>query len=193
MHPILMIILITVLVVAFALYMARVRRDSANADDGIHESRIGERLRRLNENKEKYAVMTPDLLAETPDDALLEAVLSGLWAKMEPDLSNAAEVMASQSQGRQRMYALYLVTGDVKQDGFDALKASADAQFIPMAQAALEALGMEGSRALLGDALHSEDAGAYDDAYVETFTGEAGKEKMTAYIRENAREFCDLA
>lgn len=185
------VIVIVLLAALFAWLWRAGRRASGDGHDGLRATRIGDGLRRLNADKRKYATMTPALLAETPDYALLSAVLANLWAKMRPDLSDAAEVVARQPRERQLLYSLFAVTGGIRQDGLAALLAGADAAYLPDARAALEALDMPGSAALLADALAAEAPDAYDEPYLETFEGEGGKERMTAYIRAHADTFID--
>jgi len=188
-----MSILIGALIAAAAAYiLLRALRCGGGREDGMHSSRIGHGLRRLRDNKQKYAVMTEALLSETGDEALLEAVLSGLWAKMKNDLSDAPEVMAQETRGRRFIYAIYAVTGGMGQEGLARLKAGADAVFLPLCAEALEAIGAMGSAAILREALGAEGgADDWDAPYLESFEAEKGKEKMVAFIRANAGEFVD--
>lgn len=185
------IIALAAVLLALLYWFGRRRQDDAE-DTGMQRRRIGDGLRRLNANKAKYATLTQTLLAETPDDQLLEAVLSNLWAKMPGDLSGAPAIMQAQSMPRQYVYALYAVTGGAKQDGFVALKAGPDAAFLPVALAALDALDMPQSAALLRLAVAETDADAYQTPYAEAFAAEDGKAKLIAYIRSNQRDFTDL-
>lgn len=173
-------------------YGPRARREAANPNEGTHQMRIGDGIRRLNAFKKKYAVMTPTLLAETPDDDLIEAVLSNLWAKMRPDMKDALTVIQGQSAARQNIFALYAVTGGVKQAGFEKIKDSPDAVLLPAALQALLAMDMPQSAALLEAAIAAdEDADEYKVPYTDTFHGEGGQEKMIAYIRANPQGFSD--
>lgn len=189
------IALIGVVLLLALVWLVRANRrvDGKQAQqEGLHNRRIGDGLRRLHANKEKYGVMTEALLAQTEDDMLLEAVLSNLWAKMQPDLSDAVAVMAGQSPERRRIYALYAVTGSVKQDGFEKALRGPEGPFAAAALEALGVLGMSQSAALMAEALRGDTPDLYNEPYTETFVGEAGKERMTAYIRENSKAFCDL-
>lgn len=159
--------------------------------EGMHKRRIGEGIKRLNENKAKYATMTEDMLAQTPDDDLLEAVLSNLWAKMRPDMADALGVIQAQGEGRQRMFALYAITGGIKQAGFDKIKESPDKVLLPMAIGGLEALDMPRSVAQMRRALEAEEADDFNVPYTDAFDEEDGKARMTAYIRQHPEEFID--
>ncbi len=154
-------------------------------------NRVGDRLRRMRENMRKYAVMTETLLRETPDEALLEAVLSNLWAKMRDDLSDADEVLVALSEERRRVFALYAVTGGVGQAGLAETLAGGDAALVPVCADALDAIGAARSAEALRAGMAAEDPDGYSDAYTEAFEAEAGKERMVAYIRANSAAFCD--
>lgn len=162
-------------------------------NEGLRNNRIGDGLRRLDTNKKKYTVMTQALLDETPDHQLIEAVLSNLWARMRPDMTDALTVAQAQSLSRQYIFALYAVTGGIKQVGFDMLKASPDVVLLPIALEALEALDLPQSAALMRQAIDEEDADGYREPYTDAFDAEGGKEKMIAYIRGNASSFLDLS
>lgn len=191
------IVLLALIGVILVIMLARLARESKKRDaqpdgnDGMHNRRVGDGLRRLRENKKKYGTMTEALLAETPDEGLLEAVLANLWAKMRPDMTDALTVIQQQNRQRQHIFALYAVTGGVKQAGFEKIKESPDAVLLPMTLEGLEALGMPQSAELFSRAMQEEEADAYDEPYIETFEGEGGRERMTAYIRDNAAAFCD--
>lgn len=192
MQIILMALLGIVLAFLLVRFGPRSRREAEKPNEGMHNKRIGDGLRKLNANKKKYAVMTRALLDETPDDNLIEAVLSNLWAKMAPDLSDALAVMPEQTKERQYIFALYAVTGGIKQAGFEKLKDCPDAALLPVALEALQVLDMPQSAMLMQKGIEEEDADAYQEPYTDTFDGEAGKAKMIAYIRDHADAFCDL-
>lgn len=184
-------VLLALLLVRFGP-VARKRQQEGGPNDGMHKTRIGDGLRRLRENKAKYGTLTPELLAQTEDDDLIEAVLSNLWAKMQPDMSDALTVMRGQNEARRMIFALYAVTGGVKQAGFVKLKDSPDAELLPVALVGLETLEMPQSAALLREAMEDgADADAMQTPYGEAFAGEAGKERMIAYIREHPAAFSD--
>lgn len=191
MPTVLLVLIIILLAAMLARLIIAGRNLRKNPDGGIHSRRIGDGLRKLHTDMAKYANMTGDLLAETPDDELLEAVLTGLWAKMRPDLSDAAAVMAMESRERRNLYAIYAVTGGVRQDGFSALQSSPDAAFLPTAREALQVLDLPQSAALLREGLQAEEPDAYNEPYLETFEGEGAKAKLIAYIRSNAAAFTD--
>lgn len=189
------IIIMALLGVLLAYLMVRFgplsQRKAESSGETVTRERIGDRLRRLEANKKKYAVMTQSLLEETPDEELIEAVLSNLWAKMRPDMKDALDVIQRQSMERQTIFALYAVTGGVKQAGFEKLKESPDAVLLPTALGALDSLEMTQTISLLRSAMETEDADQYQTPYTDSFDGEGGREKMIAYIRENPDGFLD--
>lgn len=170
------------------------QKRAQNADDGLHGRRIGDGLKRLNAMKAKYAVMTRQLLDETSDDGLIEAVLSNLWAKMAQDMSDALTVISKQSPGRRMIFSLYAVTGGARQAGFAKLMESPDAALLPDALDGLQALQMHESAAILREAVGAgDDADSFRAPYADAFAAEDGKGRMAAYIRENPSDFLDLA
>jgi len=179
-------------VAAAVLLFFLIKKPGDHQDGAMGTNRIGDGLKRLDAGKKTYAVLTPTLLADTQDDKLLEAVLSNLWAKMKPDLSDALEIIREQSQGRKWIFAIYAVTGGVKQDGFEGLKKSEDAELLPACVEGLEAIGATGTAAILAEAISAETgADRFDAPYLESFDTEEGKEKMAAYIRGNPGGFVD--
>lgn len=187
-----MVVLGVVLAYLVVRFGPRAQREAAKKESGqIEKARIGDGLRRLNANKQRYKEMTPALLAETPEDMLIEAVLSNLWAKMQPDLSDALTVMRTQSPERQHVFAVYAITGGVKQAGFEKIKDCPDAELLPVALEGLRAMDMPQSADLLQKAIDEEDADAYNTPYSDTFDGENGKDKLSAYIRAHATAFTD--
>lgn len=194
MSAALIILLVAVVMLVVAVVGTGLRKRQEADEGDIQWNRIGDRLRRLQANMEKYKVMTPALLEETPDDKLIEAVLSNLWAKMAPDMSDASAVMAGQNTERQHLFALYSITGGIGQDGVAATKQGSDGHWGPMAVQALEEMGMPQSATLLHEGLSvdGEEADSFQGPYLETFDGEGGKERMVAYIRTHAKDFSDL-
>ncbi len=186
-------IAISVLFAILLVYLlARLNPFSRGGEDGLLKNRIGDGLRKLKALKRKYAVMTESLLMAAPDDELLEAVLANLWAKMAPDLSDAHGVMRGQSEGRRHIYALYAVTGGVRQSGFAAVRKGEDASLLPGCAQALEAIGAPSSADLLRRAMAADDPSPFSAPYLESFDAEDAKAKMVAYIRKNPEAFCDL-
>ncbi len=181
-----------IVVLAAALFLLYWMRRAPSADEGMHEGRVGDGLRRLRAQQQKYAVMTTALLAETPDELLLEAVLSNLWAKMNPNLSDALPVLDSLSRSRRLVFALYAVTGGIKQDGLTSVQKGSDAPLIPLCEQGLSAISAARSAEIFRHLTSTGGAGL-EDAYLETFEAEDGRALMVRFIRENAAEFVDLA
>lgn len=163
-----------------------------HASEGtIFRNRIGDGMRELAAKKKKYAIMTPVLIAETPDETLVEAVLCNLWAKMRPDLSDAFDVMQALSLRRQYFFTLYAITGGIRQAGIQKLKESSDARLLPQCLEALEAVSITGCAEVLREAMQAEDGESYTAPYLEHFTAEDGYAKLVDFIRVNAADFCD--
>lgn len=159
---------------------------------GYGENRIGDRLKRLKANKRRYAVMTPELLNQTEDDLLLEAVLSNIWAKMAEDLHDMADVLSRETRDRKYIFSLYAVTGTVSNGGFEALFAGPDAALVPQCAEALEAIDMTACAQMLRKATGAgTGADAFSAPYLECFDALNGRERMVRFIRDNAGDFTD--
>ncbi len=181
---------LAVLVLA-VLFITRFVKGAGGKGTESHTSRIGDRIRKLNEDKRKYAVMTEALLMETENGSLLGAVLANLWAKMAPDLSDAHGVMSGLSKERQMIYALYAVTGSVNQKGFSAALSGEEGPLFSACGDALETIGAAQSAKILREGADALDPDVYTEAYLEAFEAEGGKAKMAAFVRENPSAFCD--
>lgn len=119
------------------------------------------------------------LLDSVPDDALLEAVLSNLWAKMDADFSNEEAVFSSMSIDRKHIYAIYAVTGALR------TQQPIPESIRPYCEEALHAMGTPGCAALLSI--------GNTEAYLRRFDEEHVKALMAVYIRAHATGFCDDA
>lgn len=176
------------------IHFLRGNKKSGDPGDGeLRTVKVGDRLRRLKAMQQKNRVLTAAALAETPDDALLETVLSNLWAKMAPDLSDAKDVLSGLSEERRLLFALYAVTGGVREGGFSGLLRGEDAAFVANCEKGLEAIGAAQSAQALREALRANAPDDFSDAYTEAFDREDGMAKMVAFIRQNSRAFVDLA
>ncbi len=173
------------------VYMRKKNRDVASEHDGLRTERVGDGLRRLQANQERYRELTAASLAEIPDELLLEAVLSNLWAKMRPDLADARDVLSGLSEGRKQLFAMYAVTGGVLDGGFSGLLKGEDAAFAADCEAGLRAVGANASADVLREALASAEPDLLSDAYAEAFDAEDGRARMVIFIRENAVAFTD--
>ena len=181
------IVLLFIVVIGFLLFIATRHRPAAE-DAGMHRRRIGDGLRHLRALEETYAVMTPALLSQIPDSQVLEAVLANLWAKMRPGLENASEVMRGLSLPRQALYAVYTVTGSLRQHGA-AQTLRDEAEWFPQCAQALRALEMDETATLL-QSVQAGDAQAAE-AYLESFSALDGKGRLVWYVREHVEAFCD--
>lgn len=189
------IAIMALLGVALAFLLVRygpvAQKRKRNPDAGLQGNRVGDGLRRLKQNKQKYAEMTGQLLAETPDENLIEVVLANLWAKMRPDMADALTVIEGQSVGRRYVFAVYAVTGGVKQAGFEKLKDCPDRVLLPVALEALQAMELPRSAALLHSAMETDEADSLNVRYTDAFDEEDGKGRMVEYIRAHTEDFID--
>lgn len=162
-----------------------------NGQEGgkLDQNRIGDGLRHLNAQMERYRHLSKETLEQLPDESLLEAVLANLWAKMEPGLGNARAVMAGQTAPRRRLYAVYSVYGQVREAGLEPLPADAEE-----AAECLKSIGAVGTAELLQRAVESPDERAWLQApFLESFDAEQTKSRLHRYIREHMDAFSDAA
>lgn len=180
-----------VLLLFVTLFIIRFVKKTLGDERESKPNRIGDGLRKLNADMQKYTIMTEALLVETEDESLLAAVLANLWAKMRPDLSDANAVMAGLSRERQMVYALYAVTGGVMQESLASVIRGKDGSLVPACADALTAIGAVKSADILLACYTAENPDLYTDAYLDAFDAENGKMKMVHFIRENSAAFCD--
>lgn len=163
--------------------MGLLKRWKKETDEGLHMSKLGDGLRKHNAAIAENAVMTEQRICQTPDEALLAAILSNLWAKMEPSLDDEEAVIRGLSLGRRRLYAIYAVTGDLQRMDFEALSGSKDGVWLSPCEEALQALGAEQCAALL--------RARKRDEYLMRFDEDELMAQMVRYIREHMAEFVD--
>jgi len=198
-------ILWVVILVVAALFIStlRFRKNAGGASGGPSGAedaepepawggeRIGSFVQKLKQDMETYREMTPALLAETPDERLLEAVLSNLWAKMRPGLTDEREVVRGLSQPRRDLYALYTLTGQLY--GEDApWPPAVEREDLPGALRVLDAVGAVETAALLRSAqANPEEFAKVGAPYTDAFDAEDVRGKLPGYIRANAVGFLD--
>jgi len=175
--------LVLILLALLAWRLLRVPERAA-----LDKNRIGDGLRHLNEQIERYRHLSRETLAELPDEALLEAVLANLWAKMEPGLGNARAVMAEQNAPRRLLYAVYEVYGHVREEGLEPLP-----EGLEEAAECLEAIGAVRTAGLLRKAAEEPtERPLLQDPFLESFDAEQTKSRLCRYIRERMDAFSDL-
>lgn len=153
----------------------------------LEKNRIGDGLRHLNAQMEQYRHLSKETLAQLPDEALLEAVLANLWAKMEPGLGNARAVMAEQSEPRRLLYAVYSIYGQVKQEGLEPLP-----EDLANAVECLKTVGAIATADLLIRAMEAPSERPLLQApFLESFDAEQTKLRLNRYIREHLDAFSD--
>lgn len=189
MNALILALVVIIAVCVAVIFAARGGMNKASREEGARFRRVGDGLKELEEKKKRFSHLTAEILAETGDDGLLECVLSNLWSKMRPDLSNAYEIVSPMSPGRRLVYSLYAVTGSLKQDGVKKFFKSPDARFMPEALSALQPLEASDVRSALSALESGENSSAAP--YLEAFDALDVKARMVAYIRAHTEEFVD--
>ncbi|HML48178.1 MAG TPA: hypothetical protein PKE04_15655 [Clostridia bacterium] len=178
-------LLFTLALILLAVLAWRLLRDGR--EDKLDKNRIGDGLRHLNAQMEQYRHLSGETLAQLPDEALLEAVLSNLWAKMEPGLGDARAVMAEQAAPRRLLYAVYDVYGHVREKGLEPLPEGLDE-----AAECLNAIGAVRTAELLRRAAEApSERPLLQEPFLESFDAEQTKARLNRYIREHLDAFSD--
>lgn len=137
-----------------------------------------------------YKHLSAELLAATPDDQLVPAVVSNLLAKAEDAKADPYAVIPALSLERSAVYSIWLLSRELHKGDPTALRSSGQFGFSELAADALDHLGETEPAALLRDYLQTAD-----EATAEQMKTMLDEEKLTAllvpYIRENADAFCD--
>lgn len=137
-----------------------------------------------------YKVMTPALLAETPDSELITAVVSNLLAKAEAERTDPYRLIPSLSQGRADVYCLWLFMRELEAGNPESLRRSEQFGFSELAVNALRML----EQTALADALHDYLQTA-DPALADTMKALIAEHDLPAMlvsmIRSDPESFCD--
>lgn len=135
-----------------------------------------------------YAVMTAELLQNTPDDKLVDAVVRNLMEKLTVRRPDPLITIPRLSHGRNAVYFTWMLVKEVEHNGADALLTKPANRFVDVGVEGLVALGADRSaeavRAFMNNA---ETADA-----VEAVLGEEQPLNFCVeYIRNNPEEFLD--
>lgn len=145
---------------------------------------------RAEQLQKQYAVMTPALLAETADDAVVNAVIANLMGKLREENPDPLITMPQQSVGRSAVYFCWLLCKEAEKNGVAALLQKPTVRFADIGAESFKIVG----------AVATADAFA---AYRETPTDETAaalenalqtEQPLTlcvAYIRSLPDEFTD--
>lgn len=147
---------------------------------------------RADELKQRYTHLTADLLAETPDDQLVEAVAVNLMTKTDDKNPDPYYVVMAASHGRRAVYSVWVTVKELTSGTLEEYRKSPSARFAEPAVDGLKLIGAEACAMLLEKALESEQP---DELLATAFRDGVAQEDplalAAAYIRRNPDDFTD--
>ena len=123
---------------------------------------------RAEQLQKQYAVMTPALLAETADDAVVNAVIANLMGKLREENPDPLITMPQQSVGRSAVYFCWLLCKEAEKNGVAALLQKPTAE----AFAAYRETPTDETAAALENALQTEQPLTLCVAYIRSLPDE---------------------
>lgn len=96
---------------------------------------------RADELQEKYAVLTADLLAATPDEEVVTAVAANLMAKLKKNRPDPLVTIVQLSRGRNAVYFVWLLCKEAEKNGVAALLRKPAVRFLESGIEGLETVG----------------------------------------------------
>ena len=146
----------------------------------------------------KYAVMTTELLAATPDDEVVRAVVANLMNKQDKRRPDAAAQLPLLSRGRAAVYSVWLLCHELETQDFTAVFHSPSRRFVDPAADGLERIGAPNAAIALRAAVKALDEQesaplleAVTTVFREAMASEKPLELCVQYIRDNPDEFID--
>lgn len=143
---------------------------------------------RAEQLQEQYATLTEQLLADTPDEQLVTAVVANLMGKLPRRHPNPLVTFPRLGRGRCAVYFTWLMMKEIEHNGVNVLKNKGAARF--------NELGLEGLKMV--DAVKTADAVTAfldDDGHPQTVIDAVKEEQplvlLAEYIRLNPTEFTD--
>lgn len=147
---------------------------------------------RADELKTRYAHLTAGLLAETPDDQLVEAVVANLMAKADEKNPDLYYMVMAMSHGRRAVYSVWLTVKELTAGTLEDYRKGLSARFAEPAADGLKLIGADACGMLLGKAMEAETP---DELLTAAFRDAVKQEDplalAAAYIRQNPEDFTD--
>lgn len=142
--------------------------------------------------KQTYATMTEELIDNTSDEDLVEAVVANLMAKADDRDPDVYYTVMALSPGRRAVYSVWLTVKELKHDTLESFRKSLSARYGEPAIEGLRLLGAEACAMLLEKAMEADPV---DELLSTAFLDGVEQEKplslAVTYIRENPSEFTD--
>lgn len=113
----------------------------------LNSSRRRKPKSRADELQERYRHLTADLLAATPDDEVVTAVVANLMAKLKKSRPDPLVTIPQLSRGRNAVYFVWLFCKEAEKNGVEALLKKPAVRFLESGIAGLETVGAEATAA----------------------------------------------
>lgn len=159
-------------------------------------SRLG---RRRNDDSrsaklmKKYKTLTPELLADTADDELVEAIVAHVLAQAsEARKPNPGYTLSKKPQPYTVVYSIWAVCKEMAHGTYAALTRTATREMVEHAVDGLPVIGAAATAAALKDVVAAYEAGEDTDAAEHAFHAAVESEcplhLCVAYIRDHVAE-----
>ena len=144
----------------------------------------------------QYKTMTRDLLDDTADEDLLDAVVANLNGKLDPKIPDPYHTIPLLSRERAEVYALWLCDHELNNGNFATMQSTGSFRFLDTAADACEQIGAEKCAAALREAFqNAADEDVLADCHVAYMEARGEENPLTAaipFVRDNAAAFLDV-
>lgn len=146
------------------------------------------KMTRAEELQAQYKTLTPALLAETPDDQLVTAVVANLMGKLPRRRPDPLMAFPKLGRGRCAVYFVWLAMKEVEHNGVDALRSRGFARFADLAVEGLKTMEAFKTADAIEAFLKTD---GHPDAVKDAIAEETPLARAAEYIRLNTGEFID--
>lgn len=146
---------------------------------------------RAEDLQKKYAVMTSELLAETADDALVNAVIANLMTKLARRHPDPLITLPRYSHGRNAVYFTWMLVKEVEHNGVEALRKKPAVRFVDVGIEGLVAVGAEETAQAVRKLQNATEQAEQAAAVLAALEKEQPLTLCVEYIRNNPEEFLD--
>ena len=94
-------------------------------------------------NRKVYKKLTGEIIAQTPDDQLLTVVYDNIESKFPRNYRKEYKTLMTLSEGRQAIYIIWYVEGEVNNGGFNQFYFNSSGQYAQLAPEAFKLVGAE--------------------------------------------------
>lgn len=142
--------------------------------------------------QKQYEKLDEALLAQTPDDKLVNAVAANLMGKITGSRSDPLVALAHLSRGRNAVFFTWMLCKEVEHNGVEALCKKPAVKFTDVGVEGLKTLGAEKTAAAVAAYLDADGQTAQNtQAVLCALDEEQPLALCVTYIRDNAEQFVD--